>query len=102
MHKQKCFSVIIKKLNLEILTKNLVTFKKQDGVKDELWGFIENSVNFFRGAHEKPIYRRGKGRGGGDKGEAERGKGGGGLITECILCSHQRLVFYFAINFGMP
>ena len=88
MHKQKCFSVIIKKLNLEILTKNLVTFKKQDGVKDELWGFIENSVNFFRGAHEKPIYRR--------------GKGGGGLITECILCSRQRLVFYFAINFGMP
>ena len=63
------------------------------------WGFIENSVNFFRGAHEKPIYRRGEGRGGGEKGEAGRG---GGLITECILCSHQRLVFYFAINFGMP
>ena len=42
------------------------------------WGFIENSVNFFRGAHEKPIYRRGEGRGGGEKGEAGRGKGGGG------------------------
>ena len=78
MHKQKCFSVIIKNLNLEILTKNLVTFKKWNGVKGELWGFIENSVNFFRGAHEKPICRRGKGRGGGEKGEAGRGKGGGG------------------------
>ena len=85
MHKQKCFSVKIMNLNLEILTRNLVTFKKWDGVKDELWGFIENSVNFFRGTHEKPIYRR-----------------GGGLITECILCSHQRLVFYFAINSEMP
>ena len=29
------FSVITKNLNWEILTKNLVTFKMQDGVKDE-------------------------------------------------------------------
>ena len=29
------FSVITKNLNREILTKNLVTFKKWDGVKDE-------------------------------------------------------------------
>ena len=29
------FSVIIKNLNWEILTKNLVTFKRWDGVKDE-------------------------------------------------------------------
>ena len=29
------FSVIIKNLNWEILIKNLVTFKKWDGVKDE-------------------------------------------------------------------
>ena len=28
------FSVIIKNLDLEILTKNLITFKKWDGVKD--------------------------------------------------------------------
>ena len=28
-------SVITKNLNWEILTKNLVTFKKWDGVKDE-------------------------------------------------------------------
>ena len=29
------FSVITKNLNWEIVTKNLVTFKKWDGVKDE-------------------------------------------------------------------
>ena len=31
----KFFSVITKNLNWEILTKNLVTFKRRDGVKDE-------------------------------------------------------------------
>ena len=30
------FSVITKNLNWEILTKNLATFKRLDGVKDEL------------------------------------------------------------------
>ena len=34
VYKQKC-SVITKNLNCEILTKNLVTFKRWDGVKDE-------------------------------------------------------------------
>ena len=29
------FSVITKNLNLEILTKNIVTFERWDGVKDE-------------------------------------------------------------------
>ena len=29
------FSVIAKKLNWEILTKNLVTFKRWDGLRDE-------------------------------------------------------------------
>ena len=29
------FSIITKNLNWEIVTKNLVTFKKWDGVKDE-------------------------------------------------------------------
>ena len=29
------FSVIIKNLNWEVLTKNLVTFKRWDGVKNE-------------------------------------------------------------------
>ena len=35
--KQKCFSVITKnrRIQTEILTKNLVTFKRWDGVKDE-------------------------------------------------------------------
>ena len=38
------FSVTIKTLNCEILTKNLVTFKRWDGVKDEkLWGFTKKS-----------------------------------------------------------
>ena len=31
------FSVITKKLNWEILTKNLVTFKRWDGVKDDIF-----------------------------------------------------------------
>ena len=42
----QCFSVTIKNLNweLKILTKNLVTFKRWDRVKDEkLWGFTEKS-----------------------------------------------------------
>ena len=29
------FSIITENSNLEILTKNLVTFKREDGVKDE-------------------------------------------------------------------
>ena len=33
--KKMFFSVIIKNLNWEILTKNLVTFKRWDEVKDE-------------------------------------------------------------------
>ena len=33
--KQKYFFVITKNLNWEILTKNLVTFKRWDAVKDE-------------------------------------------------------------------
>ena len=41
------FSVITKNLTLEILTKNLVTFKRQDRVKNEkiliLRGFTEKS-----------------------------------------------------------
>ena len=38
------FFVITKNLNWEILTKNLVTFKRWNGVKDEkLWRFTEKS-----------------------------------------------------------
>ena len=33
IYKQKCLSAIAKNLNWQILTKNLVTFKRQDGLK---------------------------------------------------------------------
>ena len=35
VYQQKCFSVITKNFNCEILTKNLVTFKRIDEIKDE-------------------------------------------------------------------
>ena len=57
------FSVITKNLNLEILTKNLVTFKRWDGVKDEKFFYYGGSLEclIFRGqVHEKPISRRGE------------------------------------------
>ena len=45
VYKQKCVSVTIKNLDCEILTKNLVTFKRWDEVKDEkLWGFTKKSL----------------------------------------------------------
>ena len=47
VYKQKCFSgftVTIKNLNCEILTKNLVTFKRWDLVKyGKLWGYTKKS-----------------------------------------------------------
>ena len=55
------FSVIIKNLNWEILTKNLVTFKRQDGVKDKKFqyygGSLKNQIFRGGGVHEKPIKR---------------------------------------------
>ena len=49
------FSVITKNSNWEILTKNLVTFKRWDGVKDEklqyFWGSLKNVI--FRGVSRK-------------------------------------------------
>ena len=35
VHKQECIAVITKNSNWEILTKNLVTFKGYNGVKDK-------------------------------------------------------------------
>ena len=35
VYKQKYFSVVTKNLNWGMLTKNLVTFKRWDGFKDE-------------------------------------------------------------------
>ena len=46
------FSVITKKLNHEIYTKNLVTFKRWDGVKDEKFQYHGGSLKnltFTRG-----------------------------------------------------
>ena len=44
------FSAVTKNSNWEILAKNLVTFKRQDGVKDEnLFGVG------WRGVHKKTI-----------------------------------------------
>ena len=52
------FSVITKNLNWEIFSENLVTFKRQGGVKDEkliLWWFTEKS-NFQGGGVMKKQY----------------------------------------------
>ena len=38
------FSVLTKSLNWEILTKNLVTFKRWDGVKDEKFYYYGGSL----------------------------------------------------------
>ena len=49
------FSVITKNSNWETLTKNLVLFKRQDGVKVEkleyFWGSLKNQI--FRGGSRK-------------------------------------------------
>ena len=51
------FSAITKNLNLEFLSKNLVTFKRWDGVKDDkfryLGGFTKSSIQGGRGLPKK-------------------------------------------------
>ena len=49
------FSVITKNLNWEILNKNVVTFKRWDGVKDEKYQCYRGSLNnvIFRGGSRK-------------------------------------------------
>ena len=49
------FSAITKNSNWEILTKNLVTFKRYDGVKDE-------RLQYFGGLLKNPILRGGSRR----------------------------------------
>ena len=53
------FSVITENLNWEILTENLVTFKRWDGVKDEKFWYYGGSLKnlIFRGGHENPVSR---------------------------------------------
>ena len=48
-----------KNLNWKILTKNLVTFKRWDGVKDEKFNIMGENLEiwFLGGVHEEPIYR---------------------------------------------
>ena len=41
------FSATTKNLNLEFLTKNLVTFKRWDGVKDDKFWYLEGSLKIF-------------------------------------------------------
>ena len=56
-------SVVTKNLNWEILTKNLVTFKRWNGVKDEkFW--------CYAGSLQNPIFR------GGSRGFCLKGGGG--------------------------
>ena len=54
------FSVITKNTNQENLTKNLVTFRRWDEVKDEKFWYYGGSLKtpvFIQGwVHEKPIY----------------------------------------------
>ena len=52
------FSLIIKDLNWEILAKNLVAFKKWEGVKDEKFQYYGGSLKnlIFRGGIKK-VYR---------------------------------------------
>ena len=54
------FSVITKNLNREILTNNLITFKRWDRVKNEkihyYVGSLKNPI-FREGVQEKPIYK---------------------------------------------
>ena len=53
-------SVITKNLDGEILTKNLVAFKRWGGVKDEKFQYYVGSLKTlsYRGVHEKVIYSR--------------------------------------------
>ena len=53
-------SLMTKNLNWEILTENLVTFKRWDGVKDEKFYYYGGSLRnlIFTRVHEKPIYKR--------------------------------------------
>ena len=48
------FTAITKNLSWKILTKNLVTFKRQDGVKDEK--YYGCSLIFRGGGSQKTIY----------------------------------------------
>ena len=58
VYKEKMFfSVLTKNLNWQILTKNLVTFKRVDGIKDEKFNMGDHWKIWFLGrVRKKPIY----------------------------------------------
>ena len=103
------FSVITENLNWEILTENLVTFKRWDGVKDEKFWYYGGSLKnlIFTGGHENPIYRGNYQKGGHcpfadlGGGLAKKwwwcfwrwGVGGGAVIPQCTL-----LIRHYGIN----
>ena len=102
------FFVITKNINWKILTKNLVTFKRWDGVKDEKFEPpVHWKIWFLGRCNKKPIYRRGlpikggqgwgewagqflglRGRG---LGEKEGGDFEGGLIPQCTIWVYKNL-----------
>ena len=91
------FFVITKNLNWEILTENLVTFKRWDGVQDEKYEYYGGSLKnlIYRRFHKKPIYRGKfpkKGRGFGQFADLKRGlaKKRGGVTPQCILSRHEK------------
>ena len=49
------FSVITKNLNREILTKNLVTLKRWDRVKDKKFEYYEDSLKIYGGSRKTNI-----------------------------------------------
>ena len=53
------FSVIINILNWEILSKNFVTFKRRDEIKDRKFWYYRGSLKnpIFMGGQEEPKYR---------------------------------------------
>ena len=78
------FSVITKNLNWEILTKNLVTFKRWDGIKDEKFEYYGGSLKYliFRGEFTKNQYIGGNYLKREEAWTVWRFKGGGGLAKK--------------------
>ena len=93
------FTGVTKNLNWEILTENIVTFKRWDGAKNEkFYHHGDSQKNLMGGGgHEKPINRGELPKRGASTvcrfkgGLAKKREGvflrGGGLIHQCILWS---------------
>ena len=55
-YKPKCLSAITKNLNWRVLTQNLVTFKRQDGLKLKNVNIMGVNQFWGEGGHKKTIY----------------------------------------------